>query len=599
MGTSSQIVPYWNRPPIETLTNLELAKQAWPSVIAEDTEFQDQVSAQQILITSYHLVMSAIDEHDSLAAALAQKAVSEETVILFFQELMWFLSNELVNKRIILYLPFTLIVPTIATEVSDVLFRTHIRFLHVYKTVFKDMLYVQDVRANFVDGNILEPELRGTSDHTRVVKAIHLIPGLVQSGFMTWDEAVQLTKDHPDPLVHQEVVYVEKVLSDFELLDTDLNSVRASQSVRTILNNLESRINEARLINPVSSTPNRTKWLQKNAIEIAVTEAADEIAVSLLDDGSLPPFELCTNEELRVCVDAIRQASLENPCVFDEQNTWLATIVQNVSNIDVQDAIDKLYRHLYVKDIVSAEEIQNRSIRIPNLAGSFSENLPYFTPSVSEFEAMTKVIAADEYLRSRVHPVAIMLGSQLKGYGIGDADADVAVFVKPGVSKDDQPVLAEKLSTVFSHERIGGSALLFWLDENVEGLYIRENTLTTNAPGLTTWAHILLNGAWVGSKSHIIALQERLLIPYLFESDDEIQGRPARFRWLEELERDSILYRLLHKGYERFYPIESPMDTEHGSWIDGSSAFYDPNFRRIATELFLTKVFLPNLGSPL
>jgi hypothetical protein len=57
------------------------------------------------------------------------------------------------------------------------------------------------------------------------------------------------------------------------------------------------------------------------------------------------------------------------------------------------------------------------------------------------------------------------------------------------------------------------------------------------------------------------------------------------------MERDTVLYRLLHKGYERYFPIQSPY--AGATAIDGDSAFYDPRFRRFATELYLGRVFLP------
>jgi hypothetical protein len=92
-------------------------------------------------------------------------------------------------------------------------------------------------------------------------------------------------------------------------------------------------------------------------------------------------------------------------------------------------------------------------------------------------------------------------------------------------------------------------------------------------------------------------LHERLIATYFTPPHTLKDGKPTRERWLEEMERDSLQYRLLHKGFARYYPISSPMNTLHGDGIDGASAFYDPRYRRIATELFIRRVFLPNLSA--
>src|SRR3989344_723642 len=86
------------------------------------------------------------------------------------------------------------------------------------------------------------------------------------------------------------------------------------------------------------------------------------------------------------------------------------------------------------------------------------------------------------------------------------------------------------------------------------------------------WAHVLFGGAWYGEKEFIEKSYRDLLSKYLVES-------PKRKTWLEEMERDAIQYRLMHNGYERFFPVCK------------EGAFYDSGFRKMATEIFLKKVF--------
>ena len=176
-----------------------------------------------------------------------------------------------------------------------------------------------------------------------------------------------------------------------------------------------------------------------------------------------------------------------------------------------------------------------------------------------------------------------------------NADADVAVFIKPGTPHSDFLEIAQLIRHIFAHERIMGSVVMFSLDVVDNHLVVSGNTQTTNVPPLYSWTHVLMGGAWIGAEASITKLQHELLVPYLFNPTVTLDGKPIRERWLEDMERDSIQYRLLHKGYERYYPISNPLYVGAGDAIDGMSPFYDPTFRRIATELFLTRVFFPKL----
>jgi hypothetical protein len=63
------------------------------------------------------------------------------------------------------------------------------------------------------------------------------------------------------------------------------------------------------------------------------------------------------------------------------------------------------------------------------------------------------------------------------------------------------------------------------------------------------------------------------------------------------MERDTLQYRLMHKGYERFFPAYGGMKTPHGDRIDGESIFWDSGYRDAAIKLFANRVFLPKISS--
>lgn len=612
--------PAWQLPPVESFLDPAVAAAVWPKDIYERPDFVTQTTAQRQLVERYQKVMATLPANCTVTDAIAVGVVTEQAAAALFNCLVDYLQEDEAYRRIILYLPFALTSPLHGMSVSPKLTKASERFQHAYRAAFNAQLLVHEVRANFVDGNILEVELRNGHDHERVVKAAHLIPGLIQSGHLTFTEVVQLAADSKDARLKDSVIASCRVLLDLQLItEHDFGKLfsssdqqqatvgllqsqpahqaaTASESIGHIMRELQTAVVTAYGLKPADSTPNRTAWLRKAAIANAITQAAAKLANAIGQGVQLPLAEACSTIELRACIDAIRRSGLHDRTVVDTYMNWLADVERTTVDTDVRDALTKLWRHLHAVGNVTDEVLTMRGLRTPALAGPFSRNLEHFVPSVGMVTELTEQVAQHPFLGNRVYPVVLILGSQLKGYGIGDADADVAVFVKPTVSSADEAELHTHLREVFSHKRIGGGVLVFWLNDVAGQLVVQKNTQTKPAPALPTWAHVLLDSAWIGDEAAVLQLRQALLTPYLFGADAEIDGWPARYRWLEELERDAILYRLLHKGYERFYPINSPMDTLHGAAIDGVSAFYDPQFRHIATQLFLTRVFLPNLN---
>jgi hypothetical protein len=106
----------------------------------------------------------------------------------------------------------------------------------------------------------------------------------------------------------------------------------------------------------------------------------------------------------------------------------------------------------------------------------------------------------------------------------------------------------------------------------------------------------LFNSVWIGNAGIIYSLRERLLPAYFQEDNQNNFGRSARELYLERLEQDLLQYRLMHKGYERHFPINTLSHLPHAELVDGSSAFWDSGYRQIATKLFVNSVFLPKIG---
>ncbi len=622
-GTSlphSHALPLVSKPPVESFFDETHAHALWPKSITSRADFRNQIQNQQTLVHLVQTVFTALPCGTTLAKGLEEGLVAEDIISDLLNHLSHYLKADPAYERIIFYLPLEFTSPiesksaqlTVAAE----------RLQKVYRATWESQLRQHDVRANFVDGDVLEVGKR-SGDLRRVVKATHLIPGLIQSGHLTFKEVVQYACRSSDELLKHGVIEACAVMLDMELITkTDLEHLRNSNdpylyssyyrllqyhsiespeeavSAEEVHVALLADIDEARGITEQDATPNRLLWLRSVATEKAIFHAASKLSALLSNGAVVPDPRKLDTITMRAYVEAMRLVILHEKQFGQTYRTWLDAVEHVTTDTTVLDAITKLYRHVSTAGILKDEELALHGIHIPSLAGPFSKNLNNFTPSMVAFEEMIEEISQDPYLTSRVYPVTILLGSQLKGYGISTADADVAVFIKPGTAMADSKQIAERLRHIFSHERIGGSAIMFWLGMVDNKLVIIEDTQTTGMPPLKSWAHVLMGGAWIGEVKHLTDVQHDLLTPFLFNPTIIQDEKPVRERWLEEMERDSILYRLLHKGYERYYPVCSPFNTERSNEVDGRSAFYDPMFRRIATLLFLTRVFFPDLDQP-
>lgn len=614
--------PSYTAPAVESFTNPEQATLIWPEAILENPEFQEQTEKQRLLIESFRTITAELPIAINIENALENHRVTEEELARFYTQLCEYIESDEAHARLVLYFPFELLPVKKSEGVSALLNESAERFINTYKTAWENQLNFHEVRANFSDGDVLEQELlRG--DHPRVVKATHLIPSLIERGILSFQEIIEYAENSSDPLVKEgvldafEIVFDRQLASTKELdelknsKDTTLkngyNLLRAHQaeikehtenvheSFSSIANDLEMQLHNIATYEPEHSTPARTAWLRKEAIQKALSNTAKRVEATLEAGANLPEPETLTPVSIRACIDALRQASLTDATIYRKHLHWLEKVENNEHDADTTDALSKLYAHLHATQVIEDTELDLHEVAIPKLAGPFSENLKPIEPFLKEISQMSKSIENDPYLGERVYPVTLVFGSQLKGYGTKNADADVAVFIRPGVDRNERTELEHGLSKIFAHEKIGGKAVLFWIDKTDEGLKVHNWSAEANSDGKSSWIHVLLGAAWEGDKNSILELHQELLTNYFYDPNTMLEGKPTRDRWLEEMERDTLQYRLLHKGFERYYPINSPMDTSHGDAIDGQSAFYDPRYRRIATELYLSRIFLPKL----
>jgi predicted nucleotidyltransferase len=281
--------------------------------------------------------------------------------------------------------------------------------------------------------------------------------------------------------------------------------------------------------------------------------------------------------------------------LYEQYESSLIALNQRAAP-EVREALITAFSRLHGLGIVSDERLSELGITIPALAGPFSKNLASMNEKMASIERAISTIETDPSLSPYIYPVALIYGSRLKGYNSANSDMDIAVFIKPGTAADNGHQLRTALAKTFSAQNITGEIVEFWLEERAEELAVRDLETPDALQGDSSWTHVLFGGAWEGDSETIKTLREKLLVPYFRPTDTILTGQPAHARHLESLERDTLQYRLMHKGYAKFFPSYGGIHTAHASQIDGQSTFWDSGYRQTALKLYANRVFLPRLS---
>ncbi len=575
-------------PALESFLQRTNQDALWLEEVKKNKEFSDQVTARRELNERLDAVLSKLPRPDvSLQEAVKSGDLKEESVAELYTALSALLEGDTDYQRIILYLPFEFL-PSADWEPASVsLKHASDRFREAYLSAWDNLLYVQDVRANFVDGDVLGEEER-VGDHPRVVKAAHLIPKLVEKGFLATEDVLRLMNETENEVL-------KKSIAEALLVVEDLGFLQASDLDQRTIDRSATPSPQKKI------SKKREEWLQKEKERKAIESAGDQIGAAILrgtfDDATaaeqaMPEANVATQQAL---IDGIRKA-IESTAHADPsqaqvlytkyRDTLISLWKHDVP--EIHEALSKTFCRLHGLDVIDEAQLHALGLTIPAIAGPFSENLKQMKKETDELKETSAAIEKDAELSNDIYPVVIVFGSRLKGYGAPTADVDVAVFVKPGTS----PIAAEKMRPL-----IGREVTEFWLEETSDGLRVRDDAEQPGAViGDSSWTYVLFGGAWEGDAKTINKLREQLLVPYFYETDKKIRGRSARKLYLEELERDLLQYRLMHKGYERFFPSFGGIQTPRSDRIDGKSTFWDSGYRQMATRLFARRVFLPKIS---
>ena len=629
-------------PAVESFSSLAKADATWPKHIARNKEFVSQLELRKKLNEQLDVVISNLPRPDMpLQEAISQNHLTENQVTDLYTSLSSLLEDT-DYQRIVLYLPFEFLPNTAWKPSSSELQRAAERFRAAYMSAWNDSLVMHDVRANFMNGDVLEVESR-TEDLPRVVKAAHLIPKLIENGFLSIEDVFELMEESDDKTLKRSIADALPVLADLGFIhEAELARMQASGDsfirdkaalvasstdktnkqdaleikyitlplIRRQLND-DFELIDAEKYNGI--TKKREAWLRQEKKQKAIESAGDDIEAAIihgeLSDEAVTEFVTpeASPVSQQALIDGIRKAiesaartdKQQAQALYEKYRETLFSLLSKCYIPEIRDALSKTFSRLHGLDIISTEQLHALGLTIPALAGPFSENLNGMKRELDDIKNITASIEKDTEISQYIYPVALVFGSRLKGYGAQTADIDVGVFVKPGVSIDDMKKLQALLKKTFAHGKIQDEVVEFWLEETKDGLGVRDFEKPETLTGDSWWTHILFGAAWEGNKDAINKLHEKLLAPYLYDDKEKMaHGREARGLYLEELERDTLQYRLMHKGYERFRPPYGGIRTPHADLIDGKSMFWNSGYRQTATKLFADRVFLPKISRP-
>ena len=569
-------------PPSENLWNQDEFSRLWPEIYKNGL-FSEQLKNLQENSLNINVVLDKLPIGKEISEVINEGVITEFEAINFYKSLDSLLKNE-DYRRLVLYLPFE-IIPSVEWKSNNQKLSQFINeFRNDYLGAWVNLLSTQDVRANFVDGDVIEFDVR-QSDPQRVVKAAHLIPELIKKGLLNKKQILGLASEVSDPVLKRSINDVLPVMRNLDQITSD-----------EFDQNYELMADENKLSSE-PATKERRKWLIKKQRESEIMEKAEIISEQLLLgialDSSLDKEVVV--EAIRTAVEKAGSEDLSQAQKILEQYKETLLASPNGNN-DLKERLIKTWRHFYRLGLTDKKRLEQLEIKLSDLSSKFSENLPNLSTEIEKLKGILMEIKLDSELERSVLPVILVGGSKVKGYDELISDTDISIFIKPGTSESRKTQIREKLLRVFLKNNFDHKPTEFWLIKQGDRLKIDDDLKKDRWMAESDWVHVLLNSFWLGDKSEVNKLRNRLL-PSFFEMTNETKHHhPIRELYFENMEKDLLQYRLMHKGYERNFPIiQNPYKDE--SSIDGTSAFWDSGYRQLATRLFVNNIFLPKLES--
>lgn len=575
-----------------------------PYELRTNFSFLRQIESRKKLIEAYATYTANIENITDLHALYAKLSTIFTTDKSF--------------ARAALYIPFD-ILPDTQTDQSN----EAKAFLSSYKSTFINLFDQSDFRADFMDGDVLEPSLRNGNSPELITKAPHLLPWLMRKGIFSQNEVISLIQTANTPPQIQALVDVLPILYRESLLDDQILDTLTT-SPHTPFQNLLPRMIKGNTTETEEHNPEDTPKEILNSFILSYQAMEQRISL----DSTSPErkhWQTDTQSErlqddfaykLAPHIDSNLDVSTLD-ALLAQNNTQITSLLATALRIKagmefemddkVHDHTEKLITHLLSKITrIQNQQLPHTYTKLAAYAHQYGANIdvsevPQFireeeTSRIKNYNEIlissAEYIEKDPVLSAYLYPVTLSLGSHAKGYAKEGSDIDMGVFVREGTDENERTTMQERLVQMSLDLGIHGSCMEFWLEEKDDGVVIKNYENPDPHRGDNSLTHPF-TGQWLGNLEETKQLREKLIRMYLESSNKTIDNHDARTLWLKDLEHNMLQYRLMHKGYASHMPPETVKRSTGNFSIDGDSMFYDEGYRRIAFDTYLKKVFLP------
>jgi hypothetical protein len=636
------------------VTNSPQLIRLWPKQVVGNPGLIRQAMTRRELYASLAKFFDRIkDPAMDINEAITYKLIDPSDLASLYDDLADFFSIDKEHARLILYLPFELLPDRkFLVDWPESLATASAKFIGAYRASWERLLNESDCRANFVDGDVLEFE-PGELLLPNVRKAAHLIPEMIRKGLISVADIVQILNKTEDLVLIYSILEVLPTLTDLGLFsETDWQELLSSSNpeldkseliqYRNIKPNQQTseakaisvdqiksllygtldclrmdfdRIGADCELNKVKTAPvGRVNWLiqerQSRCVEDYANLIADAFEKGMVSRYDIANLIFCEKDEIAITLAIISTRKIVEGLVrSDSKKAEAVAMVDFFKTIFsspwfelwfkclpiIKDQLAITLYHWLARGLVDYQYLKQFKLAVPQLA-SFSSDCQLIEENADELRPLLESVYSRPEVAKLLYPVFVFFGSRLKGYSLNlGSDLDLAILIRPDVSENDKPQIKNLLEEIHSHPKIRGRILEFWLENEDDRLKIKDMPTIGTLMADSSWAHILLYGLWCGEWKSINELYQKLLSTFFFPTNRIIGNLGARVARLRMMEMETLQYRLMHKGYWRYFPREGGIEAEHSWPLGPQSAFWDPGYRRVAAKLFIAKVFLPEL----
>ncbi len=554
----------------------------------------------------------------SFDAAIEKKLISAPEVAKVYKKLAEFIFADENHGRIILYLPSQLL-PQIQAEGGNS--PESLEFAAAYIDAWFRLLYESEPRASYVDGDLLEA---GMGIPARVRKAAHLVPDLLSCQFIDFSEISLLLEITDESELLESLSAGVLVARDRHLISDQewesfqqlaLTKPEIAKVVSTPKQNksydhadfsaaltaIESKYSpDSQFIAAMSSE--RVKWEKQVAFE----KACDDEAVyqaQRVRSGETTVEEIISAHEIvgiktigRIGKDLVRK-SIGEAHEFAQKNRAILEQQWMTESSGIKDAVLTCLSHWQKLGIVDETYLHEFGVEVTDLAQPFPIDLQkrQEADGLYAIEAAKK-IGQHPILSRYLFPLVVEVGSRVKGQAGFGTDYDGGIVFRPETPWEKRLEVLQILRRDISELARIEKPLEFWLSSTESGYGLRTAPTEIKTVVNPAQIHLFINSIWTSQTDEFLPIRDDLLNKYLNLARFGEHKEEARGQLLRQLEMDALQYRLMHKSYRRFYPVLTSVGIEHSELIDGESDYWDPQYRRIATHQFLSRVFLPDLS---